>query len=95
LAVQDLFYAQMIVRLNPTLILGGVLLSLYAFNETAILGQTVTADGMALPTPNNWQNGVLLAQTSIAEAEGVTVTGIFDAQPAEYPALPEVEGDQD
>ena len=57
-----------------------------------MLGQTVTADGMALPTPNNLQNGVLLAQTSIAEAEGVTVTGIFDSQPVDYPALPEVEG---
>jgi Fe(3+) dicitrate transport protein len=57
-----------------------------------MLGQTVTADGTALPTPDNVQNGVLLAQTATVESERVTVTGTFDAEPVDYPALPEVEG---
>ena len=57
-----------------------------------LLGQNVTADGMALPTPDNSQNDVRLAQTTIVESEGITVTGTFDVQPVEYPALPEVEG---
>ena len=92
LAVPVLFYAQMFVRLNPTFVTGYVLLSLYAFGESVVLGQTVTADGMALPTPHNSQNVALVTQTDIVELEGVTVTGTFDVHPVEYPALPEVEG---
>src|SRR4029453_17203890 len=82
----------MTVRFNPTFVTGCCLLSLCASSQTVMFGQTVTADGMALPTPDNLQNSALLTQTDAAELEGVTVIGTFDVQPVEYSALPEVEG---
>jgi Fe(3+) dicitrate transport protein len=51
----------------------------------------ITADGMLLPNPQA-ERTVALTEESMAEAEGVVVTGGFDVNPVEYPALPEVEG---
>jgi Fe(3+) dicitrate transport protein len=51
----------------------------------------ITANGMLLPNPQA-ERTVALTEESMAEAEGVVVTGGFDVNPVEYPALPEVEG---
>jgi len=50
----------------------------------------VTADGILLP--NVESHRVALLETTLADAERVIVTGTFDVNPVEYPALPEVEG---
>jgi Fe(3+) dicitrate transport protein len=47
-----------------------------------------SADGVAEAE----QSVALVEQSGVAQAEHVVVTGTFDIEPLEYPALPEVEG---
>jgi Fe(3+) dicitrate transport protein len=52
----------------------------------------VTADGMLLPDAEEPSSFALITETETAQAESIVVTGSFDVDPVEYPALPEVEG---
>jgi Fe(3+) dicitrate transport protein len=52
--------------------------------------RAVTANGMLLPVEG--EQNVALIEMQASEAEQVIVTGSFDVNPVEYPALPEVEG---
>jgi Fe(3+) dicitrate transport protein len=55
-------------------------------------GGRVTADGMLLPNAEEPRSLAVTTETETAHVESVVVTGSFDVNPVEYPALPEVEG---
>lgn len=52
----------------------------------------VTADGTLLANASESISVAAVSSDAAAEAEHVVVTGTFDINPLEYPALPEVEG---
>jgi Fe(3+) dicitrate transport protein len=54
--------------------------------------ERVTADGMLLPNAEEPRSLAVTTETETAHVESVVVTGSFDVNPVEYPALPEVEG---
>src|SRR5918996_4642117 len=55
-------------------------------------GSIVTAASGLLTNPDDSLSLAITDVTETADAEGIVVTGAFDVQPVEYPALPPVEG---
>jgi Fe(3+) dicitrate transport protein len=61
------------------------------FAHAAAIANAVTANGARLADADSARTFAPVAQTTTAESERVIVRGL-DVEPAEYPALPEVEG---